>query len=134
MNNLKAKIAIVLLLASLSALFVPKAADAAGIDGVCASGEMCAWKNSGAGGPIFDNPNSVTNYSYFNFWASCGTWGCSNVNDEISSVKNRGTQCPMTMFKNSGYTGSSVFIPNDGVVYNIGGGFNDSLSSGHFCH
>lgn len=113
-----------LLLAPLAALAMlmagvalPSAAQAAGRDGTCDSGEFCYFYNSNQAGSVSDFTGSVGDYgatqpTCYEFKGT-GTGKGICVKNNAASVYNR-TSKPVTVYYNSDYLGTSQTIPAGG--------------------
>jgi hypothetical protein len=110
---------IVAALIGASIVAAPTPAQAAGRDGVCESGEFCLYYNSNHQGSVSDFTGSITNYGsneatcYVFKGAGAGQGQC--VKNNTASVWNR-TSDPVTVYYNSGYSGTSQTIPSGGKV------------------
>jgi len=110
-----------------SALFVvmPQAAEAA--NGSCQTTELCLYQHNNWTGGMYDEAGWHTNYGMINFF---GCAGACNVDNQVSSINNRGAQCSAKIWRNVNYGGiSSTFSKGTSanlVFYNVG---EDAASS-----
>ncbi|AKU15622.1 phage tail tip lysozyme [Luteipulveratus mongoliensis] len=94
-------------------IIAPSAAQAAGRDGVCDSGEFCYYYNSNQAGSISDFTGDIADYgatqpSCYDFkGAGAGKGLC--VKNNAASVWNKSSK-PVTVYFNSDYGGSSQTI------------------------
>ncbi|MFI5932006.1 peptidase inhibitor family I36 protein [Actinoplanes sp. NPDC051494] len=111
---------------------VPTAAQAAGRDGVCDSGEFCLYYNSDQGGSVSDFTGSVEDYgdtqpSCYEFkGAGNGKGDC--VKNDAASFWNR-TSGAVTVYFNSGYAGAA-----QGIASGAKGNLNATLKNENASH
>jgi hypothetical protein len=108
-NNSIVAVAKVLLIALFAAMTIAVAAPGASAasDGSCGGGEVCLYRNSNLTGQIYDTAGSISTYNTVDFF-SC-SFDCS-VNDEVSSFKNNGFSCEVTLYKNASYGGPNTTL------------------------
>jgi murein DD-endopeptidase MepM/ murein hydrolase activator NlpD len=113
-------------------IVTPNAAQAAGRDGVCDSGEFCLYYNSDQEGSVSDFTGSISDYgdtqpSCYEFrGAGNGKGKC--VKNDAAAVWNR-TSGPVTVYFNSNYGGTS-----QAFAAGAKGNLNDNLKNENASH
>ncbi len=103
---------------------------AAAADGVCHTGDMCTWEDSGYSGGFYDFPGSDSSFSNNNFYVTGNV-----VNDRITSLHNYDATCTANMWGNYNYMNdpgkiNSVYYPPGTGDSNLWWGLtNDQYSS-----
>jgi hypothetical protein len=129
----------VTLLTLVGVVVAAPAAEAAA--GTCSSGYFCIWRDhdyqsNGMGNRMYKNSGSVSTLVGKAFTASGA--GSYAANDATSSMKNAGTKCAVTVYKDSYGGGAHWTLAKGGVRNNLATslspiGFNDVISSFYWC-
>jgi hypothetical protein len=114
--------AVVMATGSLS--LAPGAANAANLDGSCQASEVCLYQNQFYGGGLADFVGNDSDYSNNNF-VNSGT----GLNDRVSSVKNRDSNCDVRLYPAANYGGSWVLFESGEDYFYVSLLINDKASS-----
>jgi hypothetical protein len=99
-------------------------ANAASYDGSCGPGEFCVYADQGYTGHYADFSGDVSNYGAWYYWDAY-----VSLNDDVTSVRNRGSWYDIASYQDANYSGGRLDTLSGEVRYNVGASYNDSFSS-----